>query len=81
MAEIDPWRRVAKVSDGEVVRILEATRPLMQASVERGGRGVRRELRVFERTGRPCPRCGEPIRRRGQGDESRTTYWCGGCQT
>jgi endonuclease-8 len=80
VAAIDPWRRVTDVSDDEVVSVLEATRPLMQASVERGGRGFKRELRVFERTGRPCPRCGAAIRRRGQGDDNRTTYWCGSCQ-
>ena len=30
--------------------------------------------------GRPCPRCGERILSRGQGDANRTTYWCPGCQ-
>jgi endonuclease-8 len=80
-AGIDPWRRVANVSDDEALAVVAATRPLMQASVERGGRGAKRELRVFERTGRPCPRCATPIRQRGQGDDNRTTYWCPGCQS
>ena len=79
-AEIDPWRHVAHVSDAEALRIVEGTRPLMQASVERGARGSKSELRVFEKTGRPCPRCGVAIRQRGQGDDNRTTYWCPGCQ-
>jgi endonuclease VIII len=80
-ARIDPWRRVANVSDADVTSILEETRPPMQASVERGGRGLGRDLRVFERTGRPCERCGTRIRQRGQGDDNRTTYWCPGCQS
>ena len=35
---------------------------------------------VYGRAGRPCRRCGAPIRARGQGDANRTTYWCPGCQ-
>jgi endonuclease-8 len=36
---------------------------------------------VYAMAGRPCPRCGEPIRSRGQGDDNRITYWCAGCQS
>ena len=79
-ARVSPWRALAKTADDEVERILGAARPLMQASVERGGRGSGSELEVFGRSGRPCPRCGTPIRARGQGDDNRTTYWCEGCQ-
>jgi endonuclease-8 len=81
VAGIDPWRRTANVTDGEAVRLVESARPLMEASVERGGRGVKRDLWVFERVGRPCRRCGTPIRARGQGDDNRTTYWCPSCQS
>jgi endonuclease-8 len=35
---------------------------------------------VYAQAGRPCPRCGAPIRSRGQGDDNRLTYWCPGCQ-
>jgi formamidopyrimidine-DNA glycosylase len=35
---------------------------------------------VYGRRGKPCRRCGAPIRSRGQGDANRTTYWCPGCQ-
>jgi len=61
--------------------VVEAARPLMQASVERGGRAAKREVRVFEKAGRPCRRCGTLIRQRGQGADNRTTYWCPGCQS
>lgn len=42
----------------------------------------RRELAVFERTGRPCRRCGAPIRagRVGAAPSERPTYWCPTCQ-
>jgi formamidopyrimidine-DNA glycosylase len=35
---------------------------------------------VYRKVGRPCPRCGEPIRSRGQGDANRIAYWCPRCQ-
>lgn len=40
--------------------------------------GLERILRAYGREGRPCPRCGEPIRRIAQG--GRSTYCCGRCQ-
>lgn len=77
-AEVDPWRDVAEVTDEEATRIVRCARPLMLASAEHGG--ARIEPRVFERSGRPCPRCGAPVLARGQGEDNRTTYWCAGCQ-
>jgi endonuclease-8 len=38
------------------------------------------QKQVHARGGRPCPRCGTPIRSFGQGDANRTTYWCPSCQ-
>jgi endonuclease VIII len=37
-------------------------------------------LWVYGRTGEPCRRCGELIRRRLQGGDARATYWCPHCQ-
>jgi len=86
-AGIDPWRRVAAVSDDEVLGLARGTRLRMQESVARDGQiyqGARprgkRGIQVYDRAGRPCPRCGERIRARGQGDDNRTTYWCPECQ-
>jgi endonuclease-8 len=78
-AEVDPWRPVGSVSDEEALAIVDATRPRMLASAagDRAGRG---RARVYGRGGMPCPRCGGPIRLRGQGDDNRITYWCPGCQ-
>jgi endonuclease VIII len=72
---IDPWRPLGRVGDEEALAVVREIRRLMQASVE-GSRG----LQVYERAGRPCPRCGSAIRARGQGDDNRTTYWCPACQ-
>jgi endonuclease-8 len=50
----------------------------MQQSALDGMQDLHR--RIYGRAGRPCPRCGAPIRSRGQGDDNRTTYWCEACQ-
>jgi endonuclease-8 len=69
---------VGRVSDAEALAVVEAARPRMQESARTGDHGGGR--RVFDRAGLPCPRCGERIRARGQGDDNRTTYWCPRCQ-
>ncbi len=40
--------------------------------------GLESILRAYGREGKPCRRCGEPIRRIAQG--GRSTYYCGRCQ-
>ena len=75
-AELDPWRRLGDLADEEIERIVELTRALMIEAVRTG----RQPQRIYRRAGRPCPRCGERIRSRPQGDEARVTYWCPGCQ-
>jgi len=37
-------------------------------------------LAVYGRAGRPCRRCGAPVRARRQGEHARVTYWCPACQ-
>jgi endonuclease-8 len=71
---ISPWRTVADVDD--LRPILESAHRLMSASVE-GARPVRT---VYRRAGRPCRRCGTPIRSFPQGDAARIAYWCPTCQ-
>ena len=63
--------------EAERRRALETAATLMRASVD-AGREPRKQ--VHGRAGRPCPRCGTPIRSRGQGDANRTAYWCPSCQ-
>jgi endonuclease VIII len=77
-AGIDPWRTVAAVSDEEVLELVALARQLMRESVTRGY--MARPRAVYRQAGRPCPRCGTIIRRRGQGESNRITYWCPGCQ-
>jgi endonuclease-8 len=76
-AGVDPWRRTAEVDDHEALAVVRAARGAMQHSVERG---LRVEAAVYDRAGRPCPRCGALVRARGQGENNRTTFWCARCQ-
>jgi endonuclease-8 len=78
-AGIDPWRATGHVSDEEALAIVDATRPRMQQSAHDGMQDLHRV--VYAHAGRPCPRCGAPIRSRGQGDDNRVTYWCERCQS
>ena len=73
---VSPWLRVADLPDDTLTEAVATARRLMRASFA-GGRSRRN---VYRRAGRPCPRCGELVRSRGQGDENRTAYWCPGCQ-
>ncbi len=92
LAGIDPWRAVGTLSP-EQAHSLGATAARLLADGVRdagairtyrppGGRPYSRERTwVYDRRGRPCRRCGTPVRSRGQGDANRTTYWCPACQT
>jgi endonuclease-8 len=75
---LSPLTRLAEVSDSDRRAALETAARLMSAAVE--APGVPRP-QVYRRTGRPCPRCGTPIRARGLGDANRTAYWCPACQS
>ena len=75
-ARVSPWLRLGEASDELLHGVLGEAARLMRASVV----GGREERAIYRRAGRPCPRCGEPIRSRGQGDDNRTAYWCPGCQ-
>jgi endonuclease-8 len=75
-AELSPCLRLDQVSDEELERVFGEAARLMRAALDRPGA----KRVVYRRAGRPCPRCGTPIRSRGQGDDNRTAYWCPGCQ-
>jgi endonuclease-8 len=89
---IDPWRPVGSLSEEEAAAIGAEAARLLELGVRDGGPirtwrppdappWSRERTWVYGRRGRPCRRCGTPIRSRGQGDANRTTYWCPACQT
>jgi endonuclease-8 len=75
-ARLSPWRTLGRAADAELLAALGAAAASMRRSLD----GARRPNAVYRRAGRPCPRCGEAIRSRGQGDANRIAYWCPGCQ-
>jgi endonuclease-8 len=88
LARVDPRSPVGEVADPSVpIRLMKS---LMERT-RGGGRRVTtddprpgRELWVYGRAGRPCRRCGTPVRSFTQGGPgiggSRITYWCPRCQ-
>ncbi|HEX2127908.1 MAG TPA: DNA-formamidopyrimidine glycosylase family protein [Solirubrobacterales bacterium] len=75
-ARIDPTRSVDSLGDEEAKLLLGETQRIMRISVNRG----RRPHWVYRQERRHCPRCGERIEMRRQGDANRSTYWCPTCQ-
>lgn len=83
---LDPRAPVAAFTDAQLLAVLATARRLLQANVSGGPRSTTgsrsrgRQLWVYGRTGRPCHRCGTPIRSALQGELARRTYWCPRCQ-
>ena len=75
-AKLSPWRTLADVSDDELRTVLTEASQLMRRSLDSG----LRQRAAYRQVGRPCPRCGTPIKSRGQGDANRIVYWCPECQ-
>ena len=75
-AKLSPWLALGDVSDDELRTVLTEASQLMRRSLDSG----LRQRAVYRQVGRPCPRCGTPIKSRGQGDANRIAYWCPACQ-
>jgi len=83
---IDPWRPAGAVDDLDA--LVELGRRLLDANKERPGHVTTGDTRpgrenwVYGRAGRPCRRCGAPIRRGEQGPpgQERLRFWCPNCQ-
>jgi endonuclease VIII len=91
LARVDPWRPVGSLRPEEAAELGATAARLMAADIPAGGPirtyrppaappWSRERTWVYGRRGRPCRRCGTPIRSRGQGEANRATYWCPGCQ-
>ncbi len=90
-AGIHPARACGRVSLARYRRLAEAVREVLADAIEEGGTTLRdfqqadgrpgyfvQRLQVYGREGRPCPRCGAPIRKRSLGQ--RSSFYCGRCQ-
>lgn len=75
---LDAWMPPAALDDDRLRNLYLTARDLMRRSlVTPIGR---QRHAVHARGGRPCPRCGMPIRIRAQGQQARLTYFCPRCQ-
>lgn len=83
-----PWAPVSSLNDDELDALVSTAARIMNQSLgpsgplsgKSGPFTGRPERWVYRRTGRPCRRCRTPIKSRGQGEQSRTAYWCPTCQ-
>jgi endonuclease-8 len=79
---LSPWQPTGKVAD--LGALAELARRLLEANKERFGHITTGSMRrgeehwVYGRRGKPCRRCGTPVRSAGQDD--RVTFWCPSCQ-
>jgi formamidopyrimidine-DNA glycosylase len=90
-ARVDPRRRAGRLTRAEWERVAVEIPSVLTEAIDRMGTtfsayrtlwgepgGFGERLRVYDRPGRPCPRCGTPIRRIVQGQ--RSTFFCPSCQ-
>lgn len=90
-AGVAPTRPAGEVSEGEWMRIAQATRAALAEGIARGGSSVgeyrrpdgsqgamQEHLRVYGRAGQPCRACDTPLVSASVG--GRTSVWCPACQ-
>ncbi len=92
LAGLDPFRRAETVTDSELRGLYRRSGELLRANLRPGPRittlgpeGARLRVRgilawVYDRSGKPCYRCGTNIRWALAGDPPRHTWWCPSCQ-
>ena len=87
LAAIDPRRSAASLTSDELIRLYDAIVKVLAEGIAL--RGTQRDLfgrkgqavhrrNIFEKSGQPCPRCGERIAYLRIG--GRNTFYCSNCQ-
>jgi endonuclease VIII len=74
---VNPFTRVADLSEQQVTCLLKSARRLMTRSANAQSRN---NINVYSRGGEPCRTCRTPIASKKQGPDARLTYWCPACQ-
>lgn len=81
VGRVAPGSRLAAVSEDLRRELWTTAARQLQANL---GHAERRThpagLAVYGRSGRPCYRCGTPVRMARQGEQARSSYWCPTCQ-
>ena len=76
---VNPLVAVRELDDESLAALVATARRLLLQST--GVAPGRAPMRVYRRTGRPCRRCGTPIRSAALSPSMpRTSYWCPRCQ-
>jgi formamidopyrimidine-DNA glycosylase len=86
-AKLSPFKSTAKLTDAETKAVFDALRSVLADALERSlglpAKGLKSEkksgLKVHNRTGEPCPVCGETVREVSYATKS--FQYCPGCQT
>jgi formamidopyrimidine-DNA glycosylase len=90
-ARLRPQRQARTLSRADAARLVRGVRAVLNQAIRAGGTTLRdylgadgapgyfrQRLYVYERRGKPCRRCGTPVRALVQGQ--RSTYYCPSCQ-
>ena len=90
-ARIRPRRQARLLTRVECAKLVRAIKATLSMAVKVGGTTLRdyvgadgnpgyfrQKLYVYERAGKPCRVCGNPVKQFTQG--ARSTYWCSTCQ-
>jgi formamidopyrimidine-DNA glycosylase len=91
MAGIHPARAAGRISQRRYQRLADCIKCVLGNAIEQGGTTLRdfvhgngepgyfqQSLLVYDRAGRPCRQCGDPIHQRRLGQ--RSSYFCPRCQ-
>ena len=90
-ARIRPGRQARRLTRAELARLFDATRAVLTHAIELGGSSIsdyrdatgrpgyfHLRLSVYDRAGKPCPRCRTPVRRAVHA--GRSSFYCPRCQ-
>lgn len=84
-AGVHPLIATSQIDDEQLVWMFDRVSRLLRVNVGRrrsttGGRRPGTTHYVYERSGKPCRRCGDEIQFDRTGQHDRTTFWCPTCQ-
>ncbi|QDT00339.1 Fpg/Nei family DNA glycosylase [Adhaeretor mobilis] len=84
LESLNPFTQVGNLDDLQLRELINRARKLMLRNLMGHVRKTRFDggsrKWVYNRSGEPCPKCGEVIQMQRQGDMGRSTYWCPVCQ-
>lgn len=91
LAGINPRRKAGRISTKRLAALVTCIQSVLEKSIQQGGTTLRdflredgqpgyfkQQLRVYDREGKPCVKCGSSIKRVILGQ--RATYYCSRCQ-